>query len=541
MVHTTWTKKDGAPIGINALAQTTDGYLWIGSTTGLVRFDGVRFVTFVPSGGDPLPAIPTVQRLLATRDGSLWIVWGGSGVSRLQNGRLTTYGERDGMPTAFQLAESRSGMLVAATVKGLSQFTNGKWADVSRAWGYPGIGSRAVWFDRDDALWAETEHRMVYRPSGANQFVDPGLREISTTYRADFAQQADGTTWMSVINGGARTLGLVGVDTTRIADIAALATGLLIDRKGALWITTYSDGVWRLTDPAIARGRRFDNNSRELERFKIKDGLLSNDPETILEDREGSIWLGSSRGLERFHEGDFTPFMGRGQDRPRFVFASRDSTLWVGSYNWLGIQLINARGKPDSVATSFVPRAFAQDKSGSVFTVDRSDIWRVVDKKLVRVPIRATKAANLFYVASDTTGNLWVLDFNDGLFRLERDSLVAVAPINEPVIHHYAMYGDTKGRMWIGTLSELVLFDHGTQKTFRAADGVPIGVTYGFFEDRGGALWVASAGGLSRFDNGRFRTISERQGIRGSSVFGLAQDETAAWWLATRAGMIRVP
>src|ERR1043165_6393216 len=153
MVHTRWTSKEGAPGGIHALAQTADGYLWAGTSIGVFRFDGVRFVQFTPRQGDSLPASPAVERLWGARDGSLWIVWRLGAVSRVRDGRITTYGDRDGLPRAFQIAESRGGDLVAGTAAGLSRFSDGKWKDVGRESGFPGNEARAVWFDRDDALW----------------------------------------------------------------------------------------------------------------------------------------------------------------------------------------------------------------------------------------------------------------------------------------------------------------------------------------------------------------------------------------------------
>src|SRR5580692_6648974 len=88
-VHTSWTEKDGAPNNVRALAQTQDGYLWIGTTAGLFRFDGVRFTAFEPPAGEAFPAT-RVMRLLAARDGALWIVWAAGAVSRLQDGHLTS-------------------------------------------------------------------------------------------------------------------------------------------------------------------------------------------------------------------------------------------------------------------------------------------------------------------------------------------------------------------------------------------------------------------------------------------------------------------
>src|SRR5262245_46166725 len=170
LVHTRWTLKDGAPVEMRALAQSTDGYLWIGSRTGLVRFDGVRFVPFAVQYGDTIPS-GGVRRLVTTRDSSLWIVWRTGAVSRFRDGRLVTYGEKDGLPAAFVVTESSTGTLVAGTAKGLSRFAEGKWHDVNREWQYPGTESKAAWFDSKDVLWAETENRIVYLPLGSRSFV----------------------------------------------------------------------------------------------------------------------------------------------------------------------------------------------------------------------------------------------------------------------------------------------------------------------------------------------------------------------------------
>ena len=93
-VHTAWTEKDGAPADIRAITQTNDGYLWLGTKTGLFSFDGIRFARFEPRAGEDLPA-KSIRMLLATRDGSLWIVFFSGSVSRLLNGHVTSYSERE--------------------------------------------------------------------------------------------------------------------------------------------------------------------------------------------------------------------------------------------------------------------------------------------------------------------------------------------------------------------------------------------------------------------------------------------------------------
>src|SRR5690606_34026748 len=119
---------------------------------------------------------------------------------------LSTFGRREGLPPAFQLAESSRGDLVAGTELGLSRLANGRWVDAGRAWGFTGTEARAVWFDRDDALWVETARRVVYRPAGAPRFLDPGWRLRRVAYQADFAQEKDGTIWIAEMARSVHTL-----------------------------------------------------------------------------------------------------------------------------------------------------------------------------------------------------------------------------------------------------------------------------------------------------------------------------------------------
>ena len=181
LAHKTWAAQDGAPTEIRLLAQTGDGYLWLGTVSGLVRFDGVRFVPFRPRGTDTLPAAG-VRDLEESRDGTLWVVWETGAVSHLADGRLTTYGVKDGLAPAFQLAESSRGEVVAGTNSGLARLTTGRWKDAGSEWGFTGTEARALWFDRSDALWVETTDRMVYRPASAPGFLERSRDEIGRAH-----------------------------------------------------------------------------------------------------------------------------------------------------------------------------------------------------------------------------------------------------------------------------------------------------------------------------------------------------------------------
>src|SRR5215813_8655715 len=190
-VHTSWTDKDGAPAGIVALAQTTDGYLWMGATQGLFRFDGLRFVRFEPQAGESFPEGRIIE-LYATRDGALWITSGTHAMYRFFNGHVSKV---EDLPNTYQMVEAPDGTLVAATDKGLWQLKDGAWRDVSKEWNFPGRVAMNLYFDKSGTFWVTTEDSVVFRPAGQSQFV-AGERVASPSLY-NFAEAPDGTIWVS--------------------------------------------------------------------------------------------------------------------------------------------------------------------------------------------------------------------------------------------------------------------------------------------------------------------------------------------------------
>jgi ligand-binding sensor domain-containing protein len=134
-VHTSWSAKDGVPGAVYALAQTTDGFLWLGTMQGLYRFDGITFERYEPQSGPAFPSA-SIMSLLALPNGDLWIGFLDEGVSRLRDGRNTNYTNADGLPlgTVFSLAQDREGAIWAGTNGGLARFDQDQWKLVGNDW-----------------------------------------------------------------------------------------------------------------------------------------------------------------------------------------------------------------------------------------------------------------------------------------------------------------------------------------------------------------------------------------------------------------------
>jgi ligand-binding sensor domain-containing protein len=151
--HTAWGPKDGAPSPVTALAQTSDGYLWLGSHDGLYRFDGVVFERYQPQSGGPFP-VGTVGSLLALPNGDLWIGFMPGAVSLLRNGNATNYTVREGVPNGgiWSFAQDRGGTIWAATSSGLARLEGDRWKDVGKDWNFPGKSASKTFLHRQRTI-----------------------------------------------------------------------------------------------------------------------------------------------------------------------------------------------------------------------------------------------------------------------------------------------------------------------------------------------------------------------------------------------------
>jgi signal transduction histidine kinase/ligand-binding sensor domain-containing protein len=494
-------------------------------------------VRFEPQPGDTVPAARVVN-LLASRDGSLWIVWGTGVVSRLSTGHLTSYSVAEGLPSTFRLAESREGTLIAGTAEGLRRFENGSWKDAGPEWGFPGKQARLVYFDRADALWVLTEDRVLYRPAEQRRFIDP---DEPAAGGSGFAESPDGAVWLAEVGRSAHLVRR-SLDPGPVTEVLVGAFSVLFDRRGSLWIGSYGDGLRRIPDPAVIRGHQIARFGPEAQQFTASDGLSGNLVMCSLEDREGNIWWGTLNGLDRFREGAFTPVPIPNPDLPRLIFAAGDGSLWAATASGAEILRIGARGDQMLGAPATVT-GMCEDEAGGIWFPDTRGLYRPWPLPVYWVPLpRPIDFKEYGTIACDReAGGFWLVDAKEGLFRFVAGKLTPIPNVVEPSSGAWRVLLDRRGRIWIGQNNRIDLYDHGKSRRFGPSDGLPAGLVLAFFEDSAGNLWAGGEGGLGKFDNGRFRTLRRPNGFPARSVYGLVQDADGAWWLATELGVLRLP
>jgi len=291
---TSWTATDGSSIGpVYALAQDRDGYLWIGTTGGVVRFDGARFTRWDALHMAALPHAD-VRALSLARDGTLWVgsdrLAGAVTVTALRGGSAVTVAK--GSPphdAVTSLLEDHGGTVWAVSGGVLYRLRDGAWDSCATG----AMAHAAVVSVREDArgaLWAATRQG-VFRTSDGESF-----ELVAEGIARETSESADGTLWMTDPSHGVRRRGA----PTPAIGMDGWGNRLLHDSRGNLWVATTGQGLWRLRAGAAS-------SAPLIELATNQTGLSSNAVQTLLEDRDGNIWVGTMLGLHSLTPQQLTP------------------------------------------------------------------------------------------------------------------------------------------------------------------------------------------------------------------------------------------
>ncbi len=542
LYHTSWNAKQGVGGNVTALAQTTDGYLWVGTTDGLLRFDGISFEPYQPETGSLMAT--SVSALMAVPDGGLWVGFTRGGASFIRNGKVTNYSDREGFPvsTVRCFARGRAGTIWAAVVGGFARLEGQRWHRDYSDWNYPAKTAWGLLVDREGTLWVATGSQIVFLPEGEKRFQSAGMQSGKVPA---FTQAPDGAIFF--YDDALKKLRAFRSGSDRkiemLADIDIPANSLRFDRDGALWVG--GDGLSRVPFPGRVSGNRLQPVE---EKFTAAQGLSNDRVEAILEDREGNLWIGTDGGLDRFRYRNVTWF-----PLPGSLFtlmAGPDGKVWAGSRGNFPVIRVEDRkvavDAPTDVFTAY------RDPDGSLWVSGNQSLlhWQngrflpiAVPDQVEKLSLSATPPDPITAssITKDHAGNLWVAFGGSGEFRLQ-NRLWKFVPILPDHPDWSASYGFTDGadRVWLSWGDRIVHFDHGKVRIFGAREGLAIGPP-NVITGRDQEVWVGGESGFSLFQGGRFHTIQSREATGFSSVTGMVVTRNSGLWASTGSGIVHIP
>jgi PAS domain S-box-containing protein len=547
--HTVWRIQDSAispPINI---AQTTDGFLWVTTAQGLMRFDGVRFRQWQPPQGQSLPGTH-LSAVLGTRDGSLWI---GTtrGLARWKDGQLRTYTDLQHPTGIATIIEDDSGTIWAtryghyAREAPLCSISEETLRCFGKKDGIPVGYGLGLTHDNQGNIWVGSSVLVRWRPGTPATTYFGEIAELAKTDGViDVALGPSGTAWASLDGTGSQlgvryysggnwtSYAVPGFDGARVRSDA-----LLVDRGGSLWVGTKNDGVYRICGGVA-------------DHYGVLDGLSGNAAGIIFEDREGNIWVLTDGGLDMFRDTALTSYTTRqGVSTSDFqsVMALRNGSVWIGTNGELNI-LRKQEGKAAIFDRELSSRSVApmlEDKSGVVWLGVYFALMRFQNGRFREVQAPGGKPfaslGGVAGIAEDPGGTVWVLTRNGQLFSIVGDNIKKQASLNDELGRQRYLVADPDGGLWLGaTIGTISHFRDGRlQTTSLSSPQGPVGIRAPFV-DSDNSLLVPTSQGLYRLNHGEVTLLSTDNGLPCPETFNVIRDNHGALWLYTRCGLVRI-
>ena len=515
--HRAYLSRDGAPANAQTMVQTPDGFLWLGTPNGLIRFDGVHFDR---SPTDLLPK-PSVSELFAEADGDLWIGYTFGGISILHQGNVSNVPE-ELLPggSVLGFARTMDGSLWVATTRGIARQRNGHWEKVAR----PGDGDPG-----HEPLWlGRISGRLYLFEAHAAFVVDEKTGQLLAT---DFAKARHDR------------LGLPA--STPWNESHNLYWASLRDPSGALWVTREDrEGITRV---------RWTNNKEAIaseEHFGKAEGLSGEIGLAYFMDREANVWVATEQGIDRFSVSKFIPVIFPGRMSDLTMAADHAGGLWVGSLRENALHL-----KGDMPAVRIEGMGPGSDCS----MVDRKDdVWMVgyadlevydgVRVKHIPPPPGTLKTDHGQQVlqpcqnlAEDAAGNIWFSAAKVGVFRRSGGTWQLNGGFKDlPSGPAIRVIADAQGRIWLGYPSNrIVMIDHDQVTHYGRDDGLAIGNVLSLYI-QGAHVWAAGDVGIAYLGpNNKFVASKAEGGNALRSISGIVETTGGDLWLNSMDGVYR--
>ena len=536
----TWRRDEGLPNNVvQAIAQTPDGYLWIGTREGLARFDGVAFTIFNTRN---LPQLGTasITALCADHHGRLWIGTEGAGLVCVQGDSLRRFATTNGLAgnTIRAIYERKDGSVWIGTTSGLSRYLDGRFRNYTRKTGLFSDLVSSLFEDSQTNLWIATGLGLNrLRGQNLDSFVMPnGLPNDSV--RAIW-QDRGGRIWVGSNNGMLWYSWIWKIFypyNTRYGLSDTFVSAICEDREGNLWVGTYS-GLNRFRE-----GRFFGELDNE--------GVPFDRVNTLFEDREGNLWVGSMDGLVRLAPQRFSSYTRRqGLSHNHIMAVTEDpqGNLWAGTWGG-GLNCL----KEERVTMFATTNGFSSDLILSVCDARDGSLWvgadfdggvsRLQDGRSTHYDVtNGLLPGPVRVISQDDAGRIW-FGTSHGLSCLAGGRFTNYSVTNGLVGNNIrAICPAPDGAVWVGTDKGLTRWQQGRFSSLTVHEGLSDNAITALRLDQQGTLWIGTAaGGLNRYRDGQITQCTTREGLLSDEVFEILEDQQGWLWMSCSRGIFRV-
>jgi ligand-binding sensor domain-containing protein/signal transduction histidine kinase len=498
--------------GVTALSQTPDGYLWIGTDKGLLRFDGSSFRTLQRAS----PAVPIgpVRALLVGPQGGLWVVLQSTQILRYLNGDFEA-GHDEAEFGITSIARLRDGtVLLSSLALGPLQYRANRYQVLIAS------ESSAATLNGNQI----TADNMSSRLSSATGVATHRYAEPNSPVDA-MAETADGKVWL-----GTRDRGLF-----YISEGQALPSAKKMPNKINCLLTLQDGDLWIGTDTGMMQ--LADSPARAIPR-PLRDVPIF----AMLQDRDGNVWVGTASGLFRLNAHGVS--VDKDNTEVTALLEDQEGTVWVGGPR--GIECLR-----DSAFVTYSPPGLNSESTGAIYVDSFDRVWyapiegglRWLKGESSGTVTNDLLSQDITYSIAGSKDELWLARQQGGLTNLrftggsfasktytEQDGLV------QNSVH--TVHRNPDGTIWAGTVSGGISRRRdGRFTTYTVADGLASNTVTAMEEGPNGAMWFGTSGGLSELTNGKWRTYTTRDGLPADHVSSILRDGAGTLWIGTSGGL----
>jgi ligand-binding sensor domain-containing protein/signal transduction histidine kinase len=497
-IRDSWGPKNGFSGGqVNAIAQTGDGYLWIGAEKGLFRFDGRSFID-VRQLNPAISHITQVIGLVEDADGDMWIRLLGAGVLHYHAGKFESVISDVATASSNVTAMSKAnggGLLLSSLLRPALRYSSGKLETLQTSKLPLNLLILSLAETSDGKVWMGTrDNALFYINNGEAVPVTEGLSDKKINC---LLPSSDGKLWIGTDNGAALWDGnRIVTNNIPFALNHLQILVMMQDRDANLWVGT-AHGLLRF-------------NGRTVAALNKQDQLFNKEVNALFEDREGNLWAGSADGLERLRDGAFVTYTtseGLPSDSNGPIYVGDDDRSW-----------------------------FSPSKGG-LYWMKGETVGHITNAGI---------GSDIVYSLAANENELWVGRQRGGLthLRFQRGDIASDTYTTEQGLAQnsvYAVHENHDGSVWAGTLSGGVSrLKDGKFTTFTSTDGLASNTVASIEEDPDGTMWFATPSGLSAFSNGRWHTYTEKDGLPSEDIVCLVESSQGVLWVGTARGLALV-